>query len=54
MKTNIDMLKRTCLRCGHTWIKRMEQDPRACPKCHSPYWNIERKKPKEPIMEVKI
>lgn len=36
-----------CERCGHKWIPRdIEQEPRVCPKCKSPYWNIPRRKPK--------
>lgn len=38
-----------CKRCGygsgsgdHPWIPRVE-DPKVCPKCKSPYWNVERK-----------
>jgi hypothetical protein len=35
-----------CDRCGHEWIPRagIEDEPRVCPKCHSPYWNQPRKK----------
>lgn len=32
-----------CQRCGNTWIPRTE-NPKNCPKCHSPYWNKPRKK----------
>ena len=35
------MEKNKCLRCGHTWIPRMEELPVACPRCKSPYWNKE-------------
>lgn len=29
-----------CERCGHEWIPRdIDQEPRHCPKCKSPYWN---------------
>lgn len=33
-----------CKRCGHTWIPR-KNDVRICPnpKCHSPYWDKEKK-----------
>ncbi len=33
-----------CLRCGHTWFRRVEL-PLKCPapKCGSPYWNKPRK-----------
>jgi DNA-directed RNA polymerase subunit RPC12/RpoP len=32
-----------CLRCGHEWLPRQEQEPRCCPKCKSPYWDRPRK-----------
>jgi hypothetical protein len=35
-----------CERCGHEWIPRggnLEEVPRVCPKCRSPYWNTPRK-----------
>src|SRR5215211_8496756 len=34
-----------CERCGHEWVPRggSEEEPRACPKCRSPYWNRPRK-----------
>ncbi len=31
-----------CKRCNHEWLKRKEELPTQCPKCHSPYWNKER------------
>lgn len=33
-----------CERCGHQWVKRGEDEPKVCPKCKSPYWNVPRKK----------
>ena len=36
-----------CKRCGHTWLSRKKvHDIKTCPnqKCHSPYWNSERKR----------
>jgi hypothetical protein len=34
-----------CERCGYEWIPReIDAEPRVCPKCHSPYWNLPRKK----------
>jgi len=32
-----------CERCEHKWAPRMKKNPRVCPKCHSPYWDIPRK-----------
>jgi len=32
-----------CLRCGHVWVARGDEEPRVCPKCKSPYWNKPRK-----------
>jgi predicted Zn-ribbon and HTH transcriptional regulator len=34
----------TCLRCGHEWIPRKQELPKACSKCKSAYWNVPRKK----------
>ncbi len=34
-----------CQRCRHEWVPNSTtQEPRVCPKCKSPYWNIKRKK----------
>ena len=37
-----------CERCDHEWIPRggLEDEPRVCPKCRSPWWN----KPKKVMM----
>ena len=35
-------LKYKCLRCEGEWHPQVD-NPKACPHCHSPYWN----KPKE-------
>ena len=34
-----------CERCGHEWFPRRdnEKEPKVCPKCKSPYWNIAKK-----------
>ena len=29
----------TCLRCGHSWLRRVLTEPKRCPRCTSPYWN---------------
>jgi len=34
----------SCKRCGGSWTPRSKEPPVQCPKCHSPYWNRERKK----------
>ena len=38
----ITVLGYHCDRCGHEWIPRdrdFDTEPKACPKCKSPYWN---------------
>jgi len=42
----IKIQKIGCKRCGHNWIPRTEEI-RVCPKCHSAYWNVERKRNKK-------
>ena len=33
-----------CERCEHIWLPRNRtNEPKVCPKCKSPYWNIPRK-----------
>lgn len=32
-----------CERCAHEWVPREQNEPRVCPKCKSPYWNLPRK-----------
>jgi Zn finger protein HypA/HybF involved in hydrogenase expression len=44
-KIKIDAYK--CERCKHIWRPRkLDDEPRVCPKCKSPYWNVP-KKPKK-------
>lgn len=33
-----------CERCKHEWVPRNKNEPKVCPKCKSPYWNIPKKK----------
>lgn len=42
-----------CLRCGHKWIPRLEDKPRVCPGCKSPYWDIPKKANNNQEIEVK-
>ena len=35
--------KLECLRCKHIWYPRSPESPRVCPKCKSPYWNVEKR-----------
>jgi len=35
-----------CERCAHEWVPRASSgtdEPKVCPKCKSPYWNVPRK-----------
>lgn len=32
-----------CGRCDYKWLPRGANPPKACPKCHSPYWDSPRK-----------
>lgn len=36
-----ERLEHSCNRCGWHWMSRLPR-PKACAKCHSPYWNKER------------
>ena len=42
----ITVLGFRCDRCSHEWVPRggVEEEPRVCPKCHSPWWNQPPKK----------
>ena len=31
-----------CQRCEHQWIPRTGEEPKVCPNCKSPYWNVPR------------
>jgi hypothetical protein len=28
-----------CKRCGNSWIRKFDKDPKVCPSCKSIYWN---------------
>lgn len=43
-KVKITLEGYRCERCKYEWVPRMEKEPRVCPKCKSPYWNIPKKK----------
>lgn len=43
-----------CERCSHRWVSRNKEEPRVCPKCKSPYWDIPRKKRKSKREKLKI
>ncbi len=45
-KVPITVIGFRCDRCGHEWIPRsgVGDEPRVCPKCHSPWWNRAPKK----------
>jgi len=40
------MKKLKCKRCSgekHEWVQRSETLPKQCPKCKSPYWDVEKR-----------
>jgi len=41
-KVPITLLGFRCQRCGHEWVPRTGEQPKVCPSCKSPYWNISR------------
>lgn len=44
-KTELKVEGFECTRCKHKWIPHtMTKKPIACPKCKSPYWDVEKKK----------
>jgi uncharacterized OB-fold protein len=42
-----------CRRCGHKWFPNRRVMPRVCPRCKSPYWNIPKKRKKQPTATKK-
>lgn len=41
-----------CFRCYSFWEPRKVEDPKCCPKCHSPYWNVPRKEPMAKVPDL--
>ena len=43
----ITLMGYRCRRCEHQWVPRVNAKtaPRVCPKCKSPYWHEERRRP---------
>lgn len=37
----IKITRLECKRCGYSWVPKKE-DVRICPKCHSPWWDVEK------------
>lgn len=37
--------KLECKRCEYGWVARTEE-PKVCPQCKSPYWNVPRRQVK--------
>ena len=43
-----------CERCGHEWRGRsLDANPRVCPKCKSPYWDLPRDRTPMPYEEFR-
>jgi predicted Zn-ribbon and HTH transcriptional regulator len=38
----MEIIERTCLRCGHNWLPRSDKKPVLCPSCKSKYWDQDR------------
>jgi predicted Zn-ribbon and HTH transcriptional regulator len=50
MKENLTTIElKVCKRCGYKWFPRQLMTSVRCPKCHSPYWNIDRIRTRKPI-----
>jgi hypothetical protein len=41
----ITLMGYRCERCAHEWLPKnnAKEEPKVCPKCKSPYWNIPKK-----------
>ncbi len=44
----IDLPPHRCKRCEHSWVSRVLA-PVVCPRCKSPYWAQERKRPNQAV-----
>ena len=40
------LVRLKCKKCGYEWFPRVD-NPKACPRCHSPYWDKEKRGDKE-------
>lgn len=38
-KELMDLLRCACRNCGHAWMRKGLVEPKACPLCHSIYWD---------------
>jgi len=46
-------MKCKCSKCGYVWLSRIEQKPKACPKCKRYNWDEDNLKEKEMKGETK-
>lgn len=40
-KTKIQVIIRTCKRCKEEWPQRGKKRPIKCPRCGTPYWDLD-------------
>ncbi len=45
-KIRLELEGYRCERCKHEWVARGKEEPKVCPKCKSPYWNVPKKSQK--------
>lgn len=44
-----------CERCEYEWIARKKKtEPRVCPKCKSPYWDVPKKNKGDKLEKPKV
>jgi len=43
-KVTISVAGYECERCQYKWQARKKIEPKVCPKCKSPYWNVPKKR----------